>query len=140
MSQRVSHAEARAILSRFNASHWNNTTEHARYSIPARPDHDDDLLLARYIDQGQADDATLERATALLKQWLDSAHHAYPSNLSAATRDFLAGQPESPTGEKATVNECSMCRGRGTYFPNGVNGRGAQCPCLLTPAKEGGVW
>ena len=55
----VSYDEAREILSRFNASHWNNPTEHARYSIPARPDHDDDCRLAAYIDQNRNRDALL---------------------------------------------------------------------------------
>lgn len=42
--------QARGCVSRFNASHWNNPGEHARYSIPADPTRDDDLLLGAYID------------------------------------------------------------------------------------------
>jgi hypothetical protein len=49
----VSHDEAREILSRFNASHWKNGKECARYSIPARPEYDDDLRLAAYIAQNE---------------------------------------------------------------------------------------
>ncbi len=42
--------EARAILSRFNASHFDIPgKEHARYSIPANPRGDDDLRLAAFI-------------------------------------------------------------------------------------------
>lgn len=56
MNEKVTHAQARAILRRFNASHWGNPgEEYARYSIPARPE-DDDLTLARYIDQNEARD------------------------------------------------------------------------------------
>jgi hypothetical protein len=63
----VSHAEARAILSRFNASHWNNPGEHARYSIPADPERDDDIKLARYIDEcEQRDGAMLAPAWPLV--------------------------------------------------------------------------
>ncbi len=58
MSERVTHEEARQILSRFNASHFNNPTEHARYSIPARPDHDDDCRLATYIRENEKGDAS----------------------------------------------------------------------------------
>jgi hypothetical protein len=46
----VTPAEAHEALSRFNASHWNNPTEHARYSIPADPKHDDDLRLGAFIE------------------------------------------------------------------------------------------
>jgi hypothetical protein len=63
----VSHDQAREILSRFNASHFNNKTEHARYSIPARPE-DDDISLARYIDQNREREAELGRLRARVVQ------------------------------------------------------------------------
>jgi len=51
----VSCDEARAILQRFNDSHWDVPgREKARYSIPANPDRDDDIRLARFIDQAEA--------------------------------------------------------------------------------------
>lgn len=51
----ITHAEARQILSRFNASHWMSTEqEHARYTIPGDPRRDDDIRLAAYIDQCEA--------------------------------------------------------------------------------------
>jgi hypothetical protein len=50
----VTHAEARQILRRLNASHFSNRGdmgERARYSIPADTERDDDIRLAAYIDQ-----------------------------------------------------------------------------------------
>lgn len=48
----VMHDEARAILRRFNASHWRNDgKERARYSIPADPLRDDDIRLGAYISR-----------------------------------------------------------------------------------------
>lgn len=57
--KKVTHAEAREILSRFNASHWNNGKERARYSIPANPDYDDDIRLGDYIEQAEATEREL---------------------------------------------------------------------------------
>lgn len=49
----VTHDEAREILRRFNASHWQHRrpigSEVARYSIPANPRRDDDIRLGAYI-------------------------------------------------------------------------------------------
>ena len=42
--------EARAALNRFVGSHFGEK-EHARFSIPARRDRDDDMILSRFIDQ-----------------------------------------------------------------------------------------
>ena len=50
----VSHAEAHQIASRFIAGHFNNgvaSLDHPRISIPADPEHDDDIRLLAYIDQ-----------------------------------------------------------------------------------------
>lgn len=52
----ISHAEAREIAQRLINSHFNNPGPHARTSIPARPDHDDDLLIMAYIEQQFGDD------------------------------------------------------------------------------------
>lgn len=55
------HDEALQILSRFNTSHWRNPgKECARYSIPADPERDDDIQLARYIERCQAVEADNE--------------------------------------------------------------------------------
>lgn len=48
---RISHDEARQMVSRFINSHFNNPGEKARASIPARPNYDDDLRLIAYIQQ-----------------------------------------------------------------------------------------
>lgn len=52
----ISHDEARAALQRFVHSHFRDGREVARIGIPARPDYDDDLVLAAYIEQRRAVD------------------------------------------------------------------------------------
>lgn len=71
------HEEARDILSRFNASHFGlSGREHARYSIPANPDRDDDIRLAAYIKAAEATSAALAQSAARIeelereKEWL----------------------------------------------------------------------
>lgn len=56
--------EACQILDRFNNSHWDNSGEQARYSIPPRPDHDDDLRMAAFIDRFEAMETELQTAQA----------------------------------------------------------------------------
>lgn len=73
----VTHDDARAILSRFNQSHWwpkrvNETGERARYSIPFDEERDDDVRLERYINQNRAADkarSELWEAFTLLARW-----------------------------------------------------------------------
>lgn len=60
----ISHEEAGQMLARFCASHFDNSTEHARVSIPANPSRDDDLRLHAYIKQQRVKDARLRAATA----------------------------------------------------------------------------
>jgi hypothetical protein len=52
----ISHREARECLGRFINSHFRNHRdgEVARFGIPARPDYDDDLVLAAYIHQQES--------------------------------------------------------------------------------------
>src|SRR5690242_3727841 len=47
----VTHEEAKAAANRFIAGHFKNKGEHARISIPANPERDDDLILLSYIAQ-----------------------------------------------------------------------------------------
>lgn len=47
----ITHDEADDMVDRFVASHFNNKEEHARISIPARPERDDDLRLTAYVRQ-----------------------------------------------------------------------------------------
>lgn len=48
----ISADEAKAILCRYNASHFRNPgQDRARYSIPADPRRDDDIRLSRFIAQ-----------------------------------------------------------------------------------------
>ncbi len=66
MTAHVSHEEAEDILTRFNNSVWNNAGERARYSIPARPECDDDIRLAAYIAQARRMEAALVRLLDVL--------------------------------------------------------------------------
>ena len=56
--RKISHDDARAIMRRFNNSHWRGKQngECARYTIPADPERDDDLLMDAYIAQQEARD------------------------------------------------------------------------------------
>ena len=59
----ISHDEAQEATLRLINSHFNNprdTHEHARISIPANPDRDDDLILFAYIRQQR--DKDIQRA------------------------------------------------------------------------------
>lgn len=60
-SRKISHEEARESLTRLCNSHFNREP-HARVSIPARPDYDDDLILGAYIKQQIAQDAPARNA------------------------------------------------------------------------------
>ena len=66
----VTHAEARQIANRYNASHFahhQDLGERARYSIPANPKRDDDIRLAAYItrcERIEADRDNLREALA----------------------------------------------------------------------------
>lgn len=63
----ISHDEAAQILKRFCNSHFcldRKKYEHARMSIPADPQRDDDLRLAAYIEQCRAREFDYERSRA----------------------------------------------------------------------------
>lgn len=60
----VTPEEAREILGRFNASHFDNATEHARYSIPCDPKRDDDVRLGAFIEQAATARARLAEVEA----------------------------------------------------------------------------
>jgi len=66
----VPHVEATAIATRFCNSHFNNPppAEHARVSIPANPERDDDLLLFAYIRQREAEE---DRAAEFTRHMAD---------------------------------------------------------------------
>ena len=51
----ISHDEARDAMQRLVNSHFRRTDQECgRFGIPARPDYDDDLVLAAYIEQQRA--------------------------------------------------------------------------------------
>jgi hypothetical protein len=59
----VSCAEARDILTRFNASHWRGkggVGETARYTIPADPKRDDDIRMGAFIDRAERMERDIE--------------------------------------------------------------------------------
>lgn len=85
----VTDSEAREILSRFNASHWNNPGERARYSIPANPRRDDDIRLGAYIEQTKRMRARLAQLEAFRAEVEDVADHL--RYLSAAPGSRAAG-------------------------------------------------
>lgn len=63
-------AEAREIMRRFNASHFNiRDQEHARYSLPADHNHDDDLLMSAFIDKAELALAVVEAAERVVETW-----------------------------------------------------------------------
>jgi len=64
----ISHDEAKQIASRFNASHWDNGKEKARYTIPPDARRDDDIRLNAYIDQQAAKDVTIAELRAEVAQ------------------------------------------------------------------------
>lgn len=51
MADRIDVQEARDILQRLVNSHFGNSGEHGRFSIPARPEYDDDLRMSSFITQ-----------------------------------------------------------------------------------------
>jgi hypothetical protein len=55
-TRQIGHEEAREIASRLIAGAFNRTDNRPRFSIPCRPDHDDDCLMMAYIEQRTADD------------------------------------------------------------------------------------
>lgn len=68
-TRHISHDEAQEALSRFEASHFHKTDkEHARISIPADPDRDDDLILGAYIRQQASSDKAYQEVIEAAKQ------------------------------------------------------------------------
>ena len=72
----VTCAEAKQILSRYNASHFrNHEKERARYSIPANPKRDDDIRLGAFI-------ARVERLEGIARE-LVAGPDAFDDDLDA---------------------------------------------------------
>lgn len=91
--KKVTHAEAQEILSRFNASHWNNGKERARYSIPARPDYDDDIRLADYIEQAEETEKQRNEAIRVLHKLAEHmTEHVYQELASALEAPPRSGE------------------------------------------------
>ncbi len=106
--------EAREILGRFNASHFNNTgEEHARYSIPARPDHDDDLRLAAFIQHAEETAGQLEELRDSLKDGLGQAVIKWMDRCASLKESFANPEncqtisvPKQFIPDGATLVEC----------------------------------
>lgn len=118
---RISHDEARQMLSRFINSHFNNPGEKARASIPARPKYDDDLRMIAYINQQRERDAKFAAfadENARLRSVLDGFPHpsvqgtmseyglrvlAWSRSLDAAlTADFTKQAAEAAKNQSST--------------------------------------
>lgn len=109
----VSVAEARQILSRFNASHWNNPGEHARYTIPADPKRDDDIRMLAFIVQTTEHIATLEAARkalgAILAEYdhnLDDGPDTVLDRIKQIATAALAQPGGGGTGRNPTCPHC----------------------------------
>lgn len=59
----VSHDKAAEIASRLIAGAFNRTDNRPRFSIPCRPDHDDDCLIMSYIGQQKEADKPIADMT-----------------------------------------------------------------------------
>ena len=69
VKEEITCEEAFAILLRFNASHFRKTdSEHARYSIPANPQRDDDLRMHAFIKQSERLRAEVARLSKELEE------------------------------------------------------------------------
>jgi hypothetical protein len=98
--EEVTTQQARDSLVRFNASHFRQHKgmgEQARYSIPADPSRDDDLLLSRFIDQYDVLEAAAPSAAVVeaIGQTLELAvgwapDRIVPPGLFDAVRTWLA--------------------------------------------------
>lgn len=87
--EKVTPEEAFQILQRFNNSHFRDRSmgECARYSIPARPDRDDDLRLKQFIDQYSA----LEIERDQLRARVGELEKAIRNHVEASNNDDSAG-------------------------------------------------
>jgi hypothetical protein len=96
--------EARDILSRFNASHFNlSGREHARYRIPADPKHDDDLRMSAFINY-------TEELGELLRQMLDVAENCdetgYADGVGFVDLDDLHARVRAALSPNASGEPC----------------------------------
>lgn len=64
----ISHDEAYEIAGRLINSHFRKEP-HARASIPAKPDYDDDLLISAYIQQQRTAHTDLEKVLEAVAEW-----------------------------------------------------------------------
>ena len=139
MSKPMTHEEARDAVGRFNASHWNNPGEKARYSIPARPDYDDDIRLMTYINASEQQSsriAELEAENADLRHRFDVEVH---QQVDMATRSLEA---ECDAVRKALAIMADNTEADGFEMRQAIrellyptSGEAA----LLAAAREGGV-
>ncbi len=101
MSATPTHDEAKQILSRFNNSHWNNDGAHARYSIPARPDHDDDIKLSTYIDNNIAIESSRDEWRAVAETL---------SEAGSVLRNMIRAQGHMGYSSHPGAMDCKFCK------------------------------
>ena len=105
----VSDDEAQEILSRFIASHFRkHDREHARFRIPADPEHDDDLRMSQYI-----------RETRALRALL-AAEQGAPTPLHFVCTDFPGPGNECVFVECETGDGHSINAGEWVRRPDGL--------------------
>lgn len=63
----IGHEEAREAVQRLINSHFHQEP-HARMSIPAKPDEDDDLVVIAYVRQRQQTSADLQRVMEAINE------------------------------------------------------------------------
>lgn len=102
-------SEARAIMRRFNASHFDlKDQEHARYRIPADHSHDDDLRMEAFIQSYEAATARAAELEGALRDVESKIVDYAAGRINFRPDDFLFRVREvmrkpalpSPTGTK----------------------------------------
>ena len=100
---KIMHNEARAIAHRFIDGHFRNKGEGPRVSIPARPEHDDDLRLTDYIDQQEAFEVEVEKVGRSVKAWADLTNRALQAEERVEALQREAAERRERTSSERTI-------------------------------------
>ena len=96
----VASNEAREAAQRLIDFAFGNTAERPRFSIPARPDRDDDLIVCRYIEESQIEITTLRDELAEAVRTIDRL-----------TKERDARPASGSTSHRFRNVYCSACGG-----------------------------
>lgn len=138
-SEPVTHDEARQILSRFNASHWNDGREKARYTIPCDVDRDDDCLMDQYIAEQREQSARVRELEAEVAHWKANHDEMVRRNATLRDRPDLGDRSRRMQELEAAIDvlgaecresrwfvlgceddECDLCNARGGVNSNPI--------------------